>query len=120
MTSRCFANVSSTSCCPPCRGSNAIPPREVVEHVAIVPRRCRAARRAGDVDRATSSEVPFLVFRDDRQGPASPTLVTAKGTTAGETISVTWTATFDTWHEIIVTSLNGLLGKYTLTIEEIP
>jgi hypothetical protein len=67
-----------------------------------------------------TDNVPFLVFRDDRLGPASPTLATAQGTTAGESISITWTATFDTWHEIIVTSTNGLLGKYKLTIEEIP
>jgi hypothetical protein len=67
-----------------------------------------------------TDNVPFLVFRDDRLGPASPTLATARGTTAGESVSVTWTATFDTWHEIIVTSLSGLLGKYTLEIEELP
>jgi hypothetical protein len=65
--------------------------------------------------------VPFLLFRDDRLGPASPTLVTARGTTKGETVSVTWTATFDTWHEIIITSANNdLLGKYTLKIEQLP
>jgi hypothetical protein len=67
-----------------------------------------------------TDNVPFLLFRDDRLGPASPTLATARGTTAGETISVSWTATFDTWHEIIVTSTNGLLGKYKLQIEEMP
>jgi hypothetical protein len=67
-----------------------------------------------------TDNVPFLVFRDDRLGPASPTLVTAAGKTAGETVVVNWTATFDTWHEIVVTSLNGLLGKYTLKIEELP
>src|SRR4029079_8234090 len=50
-----------------------------------------------------TDEVPFLILRDDRLGPASPTLVTARGTTKGETVSVTWTATFDTWHEIIIT-----------------
>lgn len=67
-----------------------------------------------------TDNVPFLLFRDDRLGPASPTLVTARGTTAGETLVVNWTATFDTWHEIVITSLNGLLGKYTLKIEELP
>lgn len=68
-----------------------------------------------------TDEVPFLILRDDRLGPASPTLVTAKGTTKGETVSVTWTATFDQWHEIIITSTNAnLLGKYTLKIEELP
>jgi hypothetical protein len=67
-----------------------------------------------------TDNVPYLLFRDDRLGPASPTLVTAKGTTAGETVTVNWTATFDTWHEIVITSLNGLLGKYTLKIEELP
>lgn len=67
-----------------------------------------------------TDDVPFLVFRDDRLGAASPTLATARGTAAGEAVTVNWTATFDTWHEIVVTSLNGLLGKYTLKIEELP
>jgi len=65
--------------------------------------------------------VPILVLRDDRQGPASPTLVFKRGTTVGETLVIDWTATFDTWHEIIVTSANAnLLGKYTLKIEQLP
>jgi hypothetical protein len=68
-----------------------------------------------------TDDVPFLIFRDDRLGPASPTLVTARGTTKGETVSVTWTAAFDTWHEIVITSATvNSLGKYTLKIEQLP
>lgn len=61
----------------------------------------------------------LLVFRDDRQGPASPTLATKQGV-AGQTLTIDWTATFDTWHEIIVAPLNAAGGKYTLKIEELP
>jgi hypothetical protein len=64
--------------------------------------------------------VPILVFRDDRLGPASPTLVAKVGTAAGETLVIDWTATFDSWHEIIVAPKTATLGKYTLKIEELP
>lgn len=67
-----------------------------------------------------SSDFPALfILRDDRAGPASPTLVSKRGT-AGETLVLDWTATFDSWHEIIVAPLNATGGKYTLKIEEVP
>jgi hypothetical protein len=59
----------------------------------------------------------FLI-RDDRLGPASPTLV-SKTVAAGATSVIDWTATFDTWHEVIVATLGGY-GKYTLKIEQLP
>jgi len=61
----------------------------------------------------------LFILRDDRQGPASPTLVSKQGT-AGQTLVIDWTATFDSWHEIIVAPLNAAGGKYTLKIEELP
>ena len=64
--------------------------------------------------------VPLLILRDDRLGPSSPSLVTKRGTTVGETLVIDWTATFDTWHEIIIAPLTGQVGKYTLKIEELP
>jgi hypothetical protein len=64
--------------------------------------------------------VPILVFRDDRLGPASPTLASKVGNAIGETLVIEWTATFDTWHEIIVATKTGKYGRYTLKIEEIP
>lgn len=60
-----------------------------------------------------------FLLRDDRLGPASPTLVRKDGT-AGQTLVIDWTATFDSWHEIIVAPLNATGGKYTLKIEELP
>ena len=69
---------------------------------------------------SNSEFVPILVFRDDRLGPASPTLVTKVGNTVGETLVIDWTATFDTWHEIVVAPKTAVLGKYTLKIEELP
>lgn len=60
-----------------------------------------------------------FLLRDDRQGPASPTLVRKDGT-AGQTLVIDWTATFDSWHEIIVAPLHATGGKYTLKIEEVP
>lgn len=69
---------------------------------------------------SNSEFVPILVFRDDRLGPASPTLVTKVGNAVGETLVIEWTATFDTWHEIVVAPKNAGTGKYTLKIEELP
>jgi hypothetical protein len=67
-----------------------------------------------------TSDFPALfLLRDDRQGPSSPTLVTKQGT-AGQTLVIDWTATFDSWHEIIVAPLNAAGGRYTLKIEELP
>jgi hypothetical protein len=67
-----------------------------------------------------SEFVPILVLRDDRLGPASPTLVAKVGTAVGETLVIDWTATFDTWHEVIVAPKTAALGRYTLKIEELP
>jgi hypothetical protein len=64
--------------------------------------------------------VPILVLRDDRLGPASPTLVSKVGNAVGETLVIEWTATFDTWHEVIVAPKTAELGRYTLRIEELP
>jgi hypothetical protein len=69
---------------------------------------------------SNTDNVPILVLRDDRLGPASPTLVFKAGAAAGDTLVIDWTATFDTWHEVIVASPTGLLGKYTLKIEQMP
>ena len=69
---------------------------------------------------SNSEFVPILVFRDDRLGPASPTLVTKVGNAAGETLTIDWTATFDTWHEIVIAPKTAALGRYTLKIEELP
>jgi hypothetical protein len=66
-----------------------------------------------------SEFVPILVLRDDRLGPASPTLVSKVGAVVGETLVIDWTATFDTWHEVIVAPKTALLGRYTLKIEEL-
>lgn len=67
-----------------------------------------------------SEFVPILVLRDDRLGAASPTLVSKVGTAVGETLVIDWTATFDTWHEVIVAPRTAVLGRYTLKIEELP
>lgn len=67
-----------------------------------------------------NADFPALfIFRDDRQGPASPSLVTKQGS-AGQTLVIDWTATFDKWHEIVIAPLNAAGGKYTLKIEELP
>ena len=71
--------------------------------------------------RLTLSNLEFnavFVLRDDRLGPASPTLV-SRLVNAGETSVIDWTATFDTWHEVIIAS-RGQSGKYTLKIEQLP
>lgn len=61
----------------------------------------------------------IFILRDDRLGPASPTLVRKDGA-AGQTLVIDWTATFDSWHEIIVAPSTATGGKYTLKIEEVP
>jgi hypothetical protein len=67
-----------------------------------------------------TADFPALfIFRDDRQGPASPSLVTKQGS-ANQTLVIDWTATFDKWHEIVIAPLNAAGGKYTLKIEELP
>lgn len=69
---------------------------------------------------SNSEFVPILVLRDDRLGPASPTLAAKVGTAVGETLVIEWTATFDSWHEVIVAPRTAVLGRYTLKIEELP
>lgn len=69
---------------------------------------------------SNSEFVPILVLRDDRLGPASPTLVAKVGTAVGETLVIDWTATFDSWHEVIVAPRTAVRGRYTLKIEELP
>lgn len=69
---------------------------------------------------SNSEFVPILVLRDDRLGPASPTLAAKFGTAVGETLVIEWTATFDSWHEVIVAPRTAVLGRYTLKIEELP
>jgi hypothetical protein len=70
----------------------------------------------------TTTMPPGLVLRDDRLGPASPTLVVRTATTPG-TLTIDWTATFDTYHEIVIFKNGGATapyGPYTLTIERLP
>ena len=70
----------------------------------------------------TTTMPPGLVLRDDRLGPASPTLVVRSSPTPG-TLTIDWTATFDTYHEIVIFKNGGAnapYGSYTLTIERLP
>jgi hypothetical protein len=69
---------------------------------------------------SNSDFVPILVLRDDRLGPASPTIAVRSGTAAGDSVVIDYTATFDTWHEVIVVPKGGASGKYTLKIEQLP
>ena len=69
-----------------------------------------------DLTLATSSFAPVLVFRDDRLGPASPTLARDIRTTVGETARIGYTTTFSGFHEIVVNNGSAALGSYTLTI----
>ena len=81
--------------------------------------------RTGDRVRltlTTTSIPPALLRRDDRLGPASPTLRVAASTTPG-TVTLDWTATFDTYHEVVVFKNGGAAapyGAYTLKIERVP
>ncbi len=70
----------------------------------------------------TTTMPPGFVLRDDRQGPASPTLAVRTSSTPG-TITLDWTANFDTYHEIVIFKNGGAdapYGPYTLQIERIP
>lgn len=70
----------------------------------------------------TTTMPPGFVLRDDRLGPASPTLASRSSATPG-TITLDWTATFDTYHEIVIFKNGGATapyGSYTLTIERLP
>ena len=64
--------------------------------------------------------VPILVFRDDRLASGVADARHQGWQRAGETLTVEWTATFDTWHEIVVAPRTATLGRYTLKIEELP
>lgn len=81
--------------------------------------------RTGDrlrITLTTTGMPPGLVLRDDRLGPASPTLRTAASTSPG-TVTIDWTATFDTYHEIVVFRNGGAsapYGPYTLKVERVP
>ena len=67
------------------------------------------------IDVATTAFSPFLILRDDRT-PTSPAVASKRLTIPG-TASVTYTATFNGFHEIIVTSNTFVSeGSYTLSI----
>jgi hypothetical protein len=70
----------------------------------------------------TTTMPPGLVLRDDRLGPASPTLRVATSATPG-TVTIDWIATFDSYHEIVVFKNGGAsapYGAYTLKVERLP
>ena len=68
----------------------------------------------------TSSSAAFgagIVFRDDREGPASPTLAYDFQSEAANTAKVAYTTTFSGFHEIIVSPWSAAsTGAYTMTI----
>ncbi|HUP90310.1 MAG TPA: hypothetical protein VM100_13210, partial [Longimicrobiales bacterium] len=69
----------------------------------------------------TTSMPPGFVLRDDRQGPASPTLAVRTANAPG-TITLDWTATFDSYHEIVIFKNAGPevpYGSYTIKIERL-
>lgn len=67
------------------------------------------------INLASTAFSPFLILRDDRT-PTSPAVATNRLTTPG-TASVVYTATFNGFHEIIVTSNSFVSeGSYTLSI----
>lgn len=79
---------------------------------------------AGDKFRitlTTTNMAAGFVLRDDRLGPASPTLAARSSATPG-TLTLDWTATFDTYHEIVVFRQNPATpyGSYTLSVQRIP
>jgi len=66
---------------------------------------------------ATTAFSPYLILRDDRT-PTSPAVASARRTSPG-TASLTYTATFDGFHEIIVTSNTFVEeGVYTVTVTQ--
>lgn len=69
----------------------------------------------------TTDMAAGFVLRDDREGPASPTLTGTSSTTPG-TISLDWTVTFDTYHEIVIYRRNPATpyGKYTISVQRLP
>ena len=69
-----------------------------------------------DLKLETTQIAPILVFRDDRQGPASPTLASDFRFQVGETARAAHTTTFAGFHEIVVNNATAALGSYKLTI----
>jgi hypothetical protein len=69
-----------------------------------------------DLTVTSTAIAPFLVFRDDRLGPASPWLVSDSHNVVGQTAHVSYTNTFSGFHEIVVANATSALGAYTLTI----
>jgi hypothetical protein len=66
---------------------------------------------------ATTAFSPYLILRDDRT-PTSPAVASARRTSPG-TASLSYTATFDGFHEIIVTSNTFVEeGVYTVTVSQ--
>ncbi len=69
---------------------------------------------------SSTEMAPFLVFRDDRLGPSSPTLKTARLTAPG-TATFDWTTTFAGYYEVVLTTLDAVAGqKYTFKVEKLP
>jgi hypothetical protein len=67
------------------------------------------------INLATTAFSPYLILRDDRT-PTSPAVATKRLAAPG-TASVEYTATFNGFHEIIVTSNTFVSeGSYTLSI----
>lgn len=72
-----------------------------------------------DMTVETAAFAPLVVYRDDRQGPLSPTLTRDVRHTVGATARTSYTTTFTGFQEIIVSHANaGGSGAYTLTIAE--
>ena len=72
--------------------------------------------RRVDLTVTSSAIAPVLVFRDDRLGPASPTLSSDIRYTVGQTARTSYTTTFAGFTEIVVNNATAALGAYTLTI----
>jgi hypothetical protein len=67
---------------------------------------------------APTGFAPVLVFRDDRQGPASPTVAYDIQSEIGFPAKVAYTTTFAGFHEIVVSHANtGGTGNYSLTVD---
>ena len=81
--------------------------------------------KAGDrfrISLTTTTMPAGFAWRDDRLGPDSPTLAVRSSTTPG-TITLDWTATFDTYHELVIFKNAGpgvAYGAYTVQIERLP
>jgi hypothetical protein len=70
-----------------------------------------------DLSLNTPTFAPVLTYRDDRQGPASPTLAFDLQNTVGASARLGYTTTFGSWNEVLVSSANGAIsGTYTLAI----